>query len=395
MARKKSGFCRGWVGILFFSLFFQAIFLSPANSKSVDSALEGLAFRVVEEITKSNKQVLALADFGDLSGNPTEIGRFFSEELLSRIEKGKRIIVVERRDLKKVLEELQLRLSGLSEGRSAKAVGAFLGADVLCTGTVILFAKSLKVNVRLIDTETGEIFATAGVIIDTPGEVEKLKSGIGSPPIPHSKQAIRYTGAENLLTNGGFEKGYYGWKRSIGDLKRGSSQTEIIPMSHTKSGRALRIRHAGEGHIQFHQQVPVLGPDLIFSASFQSTTREGMMVGFSGTGVVQIALQYFDEKGNRLGETVLVNYVKNPFADTPLIGVPRRKPDSYQSHYIEFQREKFHSAYSIDIHREIENNLLGINPQSVRQVAVILWCGATHPQAAAELIISDIILQQK
>jgi hypothetical protein len=139
----------------------------------------------------------------------------------------------------------------------------------------------------------------------------------------------------------------------------------------------------------------VPGPDLIFSASFQASSNEGMIIGFSGTGVAQIALQFFDEGGGKLGESILVNYVKNPFADSPLIGVPRRKEDSYQTHYIEFANNKFNQEYQIDVRREIENNLLGIEPNVIRQVAVVLWCGATHPQAGAELWITDLSLKAK
>jgi hypothetical protein len=120
-----------------------------------------------------------------------------------------------------------------------------------------------------------------------------------------------------------------------------------------------------------------------------------MMIGFSGSGVVQIALQFFGETGEKVGETVLVNYVKNPFADTPLIGVPRRKNDTYKAHYIEFPKGKFHSEYQIDIRKEIENNLLGVDAENIRQIAVILWCGASHPQAGSELWITDLSIKAK
>ena len=149
------------------------------------------------------------------------------------------------------------------------------------------------------------------------------------------------------------------------------------------------------GQVKIHQLVSVPGPDLIFSASFQAHSNEGPFIGFSGTGIAQIGLRFFDEEGNRLGETVLVNHVKNPFADTPLIGVPRFKDNTYQANFIEFSNDQLYQNHRIDIRQQVESKLLGVDPESIRKVAVIIWCGATHRQAGTELWITDITLQAK
>jgi TolB-like protein len=377
-------------------LFILLIIVAPqlCYPYPLNIALDDLANQIITEIDKSDKQIVAIADFYDLSGRITEFGLFISEELVNRLGRSKKINLVERRDLKRVMEELQLHLSGIVDTKSAKEVGALLGAEILCTGTVIELPKSFKINARLIDTETGRIFATAGATVDKSEDMGMLKRDDFGTRLPGGKVSAKYPRG-NLLANGGFQQGYSDWKRQIGDITKGSSQTEIISFPNGRSGKALHIRHKGEGYFQFSQIVFVPGPDLIFSASFQASSKEGMIIGFSGTGVVQIGLQYFDENGSKVGETVLVNYVKNPFADTPLIGVPRRNPDTYKTHYIEFSKDRFHQEYRIDIRQEIENNLLGIEPDGVRQIAVVLWCGATHPQAGTELWITDVSLKAK
>jgi TolB-like protein len=374
--------------ILFVSLILAAPQLCYPYPLNI--ALDNLANQIIIEVVKSDKQIVAIADFYDLNGRITEIGLFISEELVNRLGRSKKINLVERRDLKRVLEELQLHMSGIADASSAKEVGVILGAEVLCTGTIIELPKSFKINARLIDTETGRIFATAGTTVDKSEDM-----GIPKQREFEGGRIFAKYPKGNLLANGGFQEGYSNWKRQIGDITKGSSQTEIISFPHARSGKALHIRHKGEGYLQFSQIVSVPGPDLIFSASFQASSNEGMIIGFSGTGVAQIALQFFDEGGGKLGESILVNYVKNPFADSPLIGVPRRKEDSYQTHYIEFANNTFNQEYQIDVRREIENNLLGIEPNVIRQVAVVLWCGATHPQAGAELWITDLSLKAK
>ncbi|MFH1672501.1 MAG: hypothetical protein ABIF87_03645 [Pseudomonadota bacterium] len=45
--------------------------------------------------------------------------------------------------------------------------------------------------------------------------------------------------------------------------------------------------------------------------------------------------------------------------------------------------------------REIEDNLLGIDPDSIAEIALIIWCGANYSQAGAELWITDVALRTK
>ena len=229
------------------------------------------------------------------------------------------------------------------------------------------------------------------------GELDLLlsKAEVESPAPRSARKAPPAYRKGNYIVNGDFRDRQSGWHRSIGDITSGASQVDFITIPHLKSGRALYVRHRGRGHIQFHQLADVPGPDLVFAVSFQAQSHEGMIKGFSGSGVSQIGLKYMDESGNGLGETILLNYVKNPFADTPLIGVPRRKDDSYKTHYIEFAGGKFHQDYRIDIRREIESNLLGMEPEAVRRIAVILWCGASHPQAGSELWVADVSLSAR
>ena len=382
------------VGTFIFCLLLPLLPASIGHANKINAALDQVANKIIYEIDRCSKQCIVVTDFFDLNGSVSKIGKFISEEILTRLARNNKINLVERKYLRKALEESELQLSGLIDEKSARKLGKFLGADAICAGTITEFQTTLKVNPRLIDTETGRIVA-ATITMDKSEGMQILMPEDGDssrfPEWPKKASSKLYKKG-NLLINGGFLERYDGWKRQIGDITKGSSQTEIISFPHGKSGKALHIRHKGEGYFQFSQIVFVPGPDLIFSASFQASSNEGMIIGFSGTGIVQIGLQYFDENGGKLGETVFVNYVKNPFADTPLIGVPRRNPDTYKTHYIEFSKDRFYQEYGIDIRQEIENNLLGIEPDDVRQIAVVLWCGATHPQAGSELWITDILL---
>jgi TolB-like protein len=360
----------------------------------VDLAMDELVSQITAEIGNQQKQKVAVLDFNDLNGRDLRLGKFIAEEILTRLVKEDKVSVVERMYLKKVLQESEFRHSGVVDVKSAQKIGRFLGADAVCLGTITPLQKTVRVNARLIDSETGKIFAVATASIDRSDDINALLDGIDNPDEKNDKPEKQKYRKGNLLINGDFSRQYEGWKKQVGDITKGYSQAAIMAFAHGRTGKALHIRHKGEGNIQLMQLVRVPGPDLTFRASFQVRSHEGMISGFSGSGVVQIGLVYLDESGNKLGETILVNYVKNPFADTPLIGVPRRADDSYKTHFVDIEKGRFYKDYQINLKKEIEDNIMGLNAADIRQIAVILWCGATHSQAGSELWITDISLKK-
>jgi TolB-like protein len=381
-------------GIIAFLAFCQSGF---AASKTFDHGIDYLADRITSDMGQRNIQYIAVVDFTDLNGRISELGIFVSEELLTRLYDTQKVKIVERRLLDKVLEEHRLGLTALFDEDSIKQLGKILGVEAICTGTITDLRATFKINARVIAVETGQVFAVAATEVDKNDALRILmKKYSRARRVIESQQKSSADKLDiNLLVNGGFVHQYTGWKRQIGDVRQGSSKTEIIDFPTGKSGKALHVRHKGKGHILFSQIVNVPSADLIFTATFQASTREGMIKAFSGTGVVQIALQYFDQKGYKVGQTVLLNYIKNPFADTPLIGVPRRQRDTYKTHYIELPGDKLYHDYHLDVRMEIEDNLLGIDSDSIEEIAVILWCGANHSQAGAELWITDVALRTK
>ena len=49
----------------------------------------------------------------------------------------------------------------------------------------------------------------------------------------------------------------------------------------------------------------------------------------------------------------------------------------------------------MDVRQEIEDNLLGVDLNSIEEIAVILWYGATHSQVGSQLWVTDIGLRIK
>ena len=84
--------------------------------------------------------------------------------------------------MNKVIAEQKLSVSDLIDPSSAKQLGKLLGVDAIASGTVTELSQSLRVNARLISTETGEIFAVASTEIFKDESVTKLMASTTRTP---------------------------------------------------------------------------------------------------------------------------------------------------------------------------------------------------------------------
>ncbi len=129
---------------------------------SLDQRLGELSREISDELTGNQKTTVAVAEFVDLKGGTSDFGKFLAEELTTRLFKTKKLKVIERQLLNKVIAEQKLSLTEIIEASAAKRIGRILGVDAIVSGTISDLGKTLKINARIINTETGEVFAAAG-----------------------------------------------------------------------------------------------------------------------------------------------------------------------------------------------------------------------------------------
>jgi TolB-like protein len=140
-----------------------------------DLQIDVLVRQIDNEIPAHSEKVkIAVVDFSDLQGNVNNFGRFLSEELITRLFQLKKFTVVERLLLERVMEENALQLTGVVDPKSAVELGKILGVKAIVSGTITDLESTMRINARLISTETGEVFAAANVTITKDETVKKL-----------------------------------------------------------------------------------------------------------------------------------------------------------------------------------------------------------------------------
>ena len=148
---------------------------------TLEQRLDTLARKISDNLTENQKRTIAVVEFSDLKGNVTNLGRFLSEELITRLYETKKFKVIERQQLNKIIAEQKLSLTGVVDPASAQKLGRVLGVDSIVFGSVSDLVKTLRINARLIGTETGEVFAAASIEIVKDEAVSSLMGDGISP----------------------------------------------------------------------------------------------------------------------------------------------------------------------------------------------------------------------
>lgn len=162
---------------------------SPANA--YEAEINGLSATVGGKIASSGKKLIAVTDFVDLQGSVTELGRFLAEEFSTALaSQGKGFEVVDRANLKMILTEHKLSATGIIDPATARKLGQVAGVQALITGTITPFGDSVRLSVKVLDTETAKVISAANVNIARTKAIEELLArGIQSAPVSSGQQS--------------------------------------------------------------------------------------------------------------------------------------------------------------------------------------------------------------
>jgi len=203
------------------------------------------------------KKFLALKDFEVITGSNKDAARYVQEDITSLLVDSGQFNVVERSKLGTVLEEIELGQSGVIDPATVQKAGMLLGAEIILTGTLAAAGEQWNVNLRLINTATGLIFAAIHKLgpiheLVAAGPIRAYDNIDGGFESGDPKDAGWEMGRieEGITGVGGYQRVYLdnnqaanGSKQSLAmDFKMGSQRTGIdwMRVAITNSnGRAL------------------------------------------------------------------------------------------------------------------------------------------------------------
>lgn len=104
---------------------------------------------------------VAIADFNgfmqDQDGRVVNLGPVVTDMLITEFSGREGLTVLERSELKFLLDEMDLQLSGRMNNSGAVAVGQLIGVQYVLLGQVSSIANVLRMDIRAVDVETSVI----------------------------------------------------------------------------------------------------------------------------------------------------------------------------------------------------------------------------------------------
>ncbi len=85
--------------------------------------------------------------------------RTIPDVLQEKLAGSRRIMVLERRKLKAVLEEKALTLSGLTDSKNAREVGTLLDAEYIVFGSIHVVSGQYRIDASIVKVSSGQIHA--------------------------------------------------------------------------------------------------------------------------------------------------------------------------------------------------------------------------------------------
>lgn len=140
----------------------------------VGAGIKELATQITASATRQEKQKIAVLPFHELDGQPTVLGTYVAEELVTNLFQLGNFKIVERGMLDKLLGEQKLQQTGAIDPATAKEIGRIAAVDAIVTGSITDMESFVAVNCRLIDTTTGEVFGAAQTKITKDDDVRKI-----------------------------------------------------------------------------------------------------------------------------------------------------------------------------------------------------------------------------
>ena len=139
---------------------------SHVSDDALSTRMKELATQVANSIDQAvQKPRVAVYDFITIQGEASPIGRNVAEELMMGLLATGRVTVVERTALQKALDELNFNATDAVDPEKSRQIGRMVGADVVATGTLTDYGQNVKVNARLIETETSTVMGFGSVSV--------------------------------------------------------------------------------------------------------------------------------------------------------------------------------------------------------------------------------------
>lgn len=139
--------------------------MAVGHAQPSDKEMATLAASLIRALMSQGSKNVAAVDFTDLQGQPTELGRYLSEQLSVEMVLAGGVSMLDRAHIRSILAEHKLTEEGLVNPANAKKLGEFAGVDTILIGTVTAVDSGFVLMVKGISTESAKLVGAGRITI--------------------------------------------------------------------------------------------------------------------------------------------------------------------------------------------------------------------------------------
>ncbi|WP_295388393.1 CsgG/HfaB family protein [uncultured Thiodictyon sp.] len=159
-----------------------ALLLSPLSlvraegAGSVEDGLRTLAGQIVQKSAAAERTTIAVLPFQNADGTCSVLSTHIVDELTLDLfdVPGSKLTLIERSQLQALIAELSIGESGLLNPTTTKELGKVSGVQALVLGSITIIGDVVRINARLVATDTGQAISAAAVSLPKTDAVTKL-----------------------------------------------------------------------------------------------------------------------------------------------------------------------------------------------------------------------------
>ena len=185
------------VAFMFAGFAMQATHAMAQTVNSVEDGLKQLAQTIVEKSSAAELTRIAVLPFPNADGTCSVLSTYLVDELILSLFSlpNSRIEIVERSQLEALLAEMQMGEGGLLNPATTKQLGNLSGVGALTLGTITIIGDAIRVNARLVATETGRTISAAAITVPKTQALDALlKQPVTTGPTCGKRSAEKQSG---------------------------------------------------------------------------------------------------------------------------------------------------------------------------------------------------------
>ena len=183
------------ITVLIYTVFVLLVCTACVTTKAgttlpLDQAVQEAAKNIEDNVQA--RQKIAVLNF---TSPAEQFSEYVLKELSDRLVNGRKLVVVDRKELDLIRQEENFQLSGEVSDESAQAIGKKLGAQLIVSGSIDAVGKTYRFRIRTLAVETAAIETSYSADVN-PKETRVaslLKGTKPAPPPPQEPAAPKQT----------------------------------------------------------------------------------------------------------------------------------------------------------------------------------------------------------